>query len=207
MTTSVTSDLFEPLFAHSPDPWHFEGSWYEKRKARVLLASLPRARYGAVFEPGCASGFLSERLAPRCDRLLAWDGAHQAVQYATKRLKIFAHAHVEQGWVPEQWPEGRFNLVVLSELLYYLQEADIERIAQCCLATLQEAGPEAAIVACHWLHPFENFPVGGDRVHEILDEHLQLPRVAQWRDADFRLDIWSADALSVAQREGRRSAV
>ncbi len=204
MTAPAPSNLFEPLFARGPDPWHFEDSWYEERKATLLLSSLPHARYGAVFEPGCAGGFLSERLARRCDRLLAWDGARQAVQYAAQRLKACAHAQVEHGWVPQRWPEGRFDLVVLSELLYYLPQADIEHVARCCGNTLLASGPEATIVACHWLHPFDNFPLGGARAHEILHEHLQIPRVAQWRDADFCLDIWSASTLGVAQREGRR---
>jgi SAM-dependent methyltransferase len=206
MTTAAINDLFDPLFALGPDPWHFEGSWYEERKANLLLASLPRARYGAIFEPGCASGFLSERLAQRCDRLLAWDGAQRAVEYAARRLVPFAHARVEHGWVPRRWPAEPFDLIVLSELLYYLDEAAIEHLAHCCRNTLRASGAQAGIVACHWLHPFDGSPLGGARVHDLLHQHLQVPRVAQWRDADFCLDVWSAAPLSVAQREGRRPA-
>lgn len=204
MIAKAPQNLFEPLFARGPDPWHFEGSWYEARKRDLLLASLPRPRYASVFEPGCAGGFVSEQLAQRCDRLLAWDGARRAVGYAADRLKPHAHAQVEHGWVPDQWPEGRFDLIVLGELLYYMKEPDIERLAQRCRTTLLASGPEATVLACHWLHPFEDFPLGGSRVHQILHEHLQIPRVAQWRDADFCLEVWSTDPQSVAQREGRR---
>ncbi len=203
MMAPAPQNLFDPLFARGPDPWHFEGSWYEARKRDLLLASLPRQRYAAAFEPGCAGGFLSEHLAQRCDRLLAWDGAQRAVDYATHRLKTYVHAEAAHGWVPDQWPAGEFDLIVLSELLYYMPEHDIGRLAQRCRATLLSSGPSAAVVACHWLHPFEGFPLGGAKVHEILHHHLQIPRMAQWRDADFCLDVWSTEALSVARLEGR----
>lgn len=205
MTAPAPQNLFDPLFAQGPDPWHFESSWYEARKRDMLLASLPRPRYASAFEPGCASGFISEHLAQRCDRLLAWDGAQRAVDYAAQRLRPYAHAQAAHGWVPDHWPEGRFDLIVLSELLYYLKEDDIERLAQRCRTTLLATGPEAIVVACHWLQPFKDFPLGGARVHEILHQHLQIPRVAQWRDADFGLEIWTSNPLSVAQREGRRA--
>ena len=205
MTAPVPQNLFDPLFAQGPDPWHFESSWSEARKRDLLLASLPRPRYASVFEPGCASGFISEHLAQRCDRLLAWDGAQRAVDYAAQRLRPHAHAQAAHGWVPDHWPEGHFDLIVLSELLYYLKEDGIERLAQRCRTTLLATGSEATVVACHWLQPFKDFPLGGARVHEILHQHLQIPRVAQWRDADFGLEIWTSNPLSVAQREGRRA--
>lgn len=204
MNAAATQSMFDPLFAQSPDPWHFEGSWYEARKRGLLLASLPRLRYASAFEPGCAGGFVSEHLARRCDRLLAWDGAARAVAHAARRLQNQPGAQAAHGWVPDQWPEGAFDLIVLGELLYYLDEPGIERLAQRCRATLLASAPGATLAACHWLHPFEGFPLGGARVHDLLQEHLQIPRIAQWRDADFCLDVWSTDPQSVAQREGRR---
>lgn len=63
MTAPAPQNFFDPLFARGPDPWHFEGSWYEARKRDLLLASLPHARYESIFEPGCAGGF--DMAAPR----------------------------------------------------------------------------------------------------------------------------------------------
>ena len=40
------------LYADGADPWR-AGSWYERRKRAVVLASLPRERYRRAFEPGC----------------------------------------------------------------------------------------------------------------------------------------------------------
>lgn len=202
---TLPPNLFDRLFAEGPDPWHFKGSWYEARKRDLLLASLPRAHYASAFEPGCAAGFLSEKLAPRCDSLLAWDGARDAVGYAAERLAPYPHARVAHGRVPDQWPEGAFDLIVLSEFLYYLEEHDIARLAQCCRGSLLASGSGATVVGCHWLHPFGGSPLGGARAHDILHGHLQIPRVAQWRDADFCLEVWSTQPQSVAQGDGRRN--
>lgn len=197
--------LFESMFAESPDPWKFEDSWYEKRKRDLVVSSLPLPRYSAIFEPGCAGGFLSESLAPRCERLLAWDGSQRAVSLATERLMSHPSAHVEQGWIPADWPKEKFDLIVLSELLYYLPSKDIEQVALHCRSSAFASKAGITVAACHWLIPFEGAPLGGLKVHEILQEHLCLSRVCQWRDKDFCLDIWTSDVLSVAQKEHRRS--
>lgn len=204
MNATIAPGFFDPLFASDPDPWHFEGSWYEARKRELVLASLPLPHYGAVFEPGCAGGFVSEQLAQRCDSLLCWDGAQRAVEYTSRRLQPYPHANAGHGWIPDDWPDRSFDLIVLGELLYYLPEAAIQRLAQRCRSSLMASAHGASVVACHWLHPFENCPLGGERAHEILNEHLQLQRLAQWRDADFALDVWCTEPQSVAQREGRR---
>ena len=39
-------------------------------------------------------------------------------------------------------------------------------------------------------------------VHRMLDAHLGLVRLVHHEEVDFVLDVWCADARSVAQREG-----
>lgn len=203
MITRAIKDEFETLFVNDRDPWCFESSWYEARKCNLLLASLPHSHFRAIFEPGCASGFLSQQLAQRCDQLLAWDGAQSAVAYTAERLSTFPGARTGHGWVPEQWPESDFDLIVLSEMVYYLNEHDISHLAERCRTTLNRSGPLASLVACHWRHPFDGAPLGGERVHEILNSHLRIPHVARWRDEDFCLDVWCVDPQTPAQLEQR----
>jgi SAM-dependent methyltransferase len=117
-------EYFEKAYAASDDPWGFTSRWYEKRKYALTLAMLPRRRYTQAFEPGCSIGVLTGLLAPRCDRLLSWDISPEAVRQARERAPA---AQVERAMIPDDWPPGTFDLIVFSEVLYYLGPEDLSR--------------------------------------------------------------------------------
>lgn len=189
---------FDAMFAVSDDPWKFQSRWYERRKRALTLACLPADRYVHGFEPGCANGELSAGLATRCDRLLVSDGVDKAVALARQRLKAQSHVEVRKAWMPADWPREKFDLIVLSEFLFYLKPGTVEVIARKALETLEPGG---VILACHWRRPIAHCVLTGDDAHDILQRTIALPRQCQVLDADFRLDVWSSGP-SVAQREG-----
>uniref|UniRef100_UPI0021B5E213 class I SAM-dependent methyltransferase n=1 Tax=Streptococcus mitis TaxID=28037 RepID=UPI0021B5E213 len=76
--------------------------------------------YERVFEPACANGELSVLLADRCASLLCQDLDPTAVHLARERLGAVSHASVELGRLPADWPGQTFDLIVLSEVGYYL---------------------------------------------------------------------------------------
>jgi cyclopropane fatty-acyl-phospholipid synthase-like methyltransferase len=192
-------DDFERLFVANDDPWQFRSSAYEQRKRELTLAALPRRRYARAWEPGCANGELSAALAERCDELLATDGSAQAVALATQRLAGFAHVEVRQAWLPAQWPAGRFDLIVISELGYFLDASALDAMAR---QTLDALGDGGTVLACHWRHPIEHGELDGDEVHSRLHAGLDLPHVGTWTEVDFCIDVWCRDARSPAEREG-----
>jgi SAM-dependent methyltransferase len=198
---SVATPYFDQLFAENDDPWAFRQRWYERRKRAMTLAMLTRPRYASIFEPGCANGELSFELAPRCDRLLCCDTASAAVSLARSRLLGFPHAQVQQSRLPEQWPQGQFDLIVLSELGYYLDADDLRVLIERALAGLTADGQ---LLACHWRSPIEGCPQTAEQVHARLEQQLGMTRVASLDDPDFLLDLWSRDGTSVARHEGLR---
>jgi SAM-dependent methyltransferase len=189
---------FDELFAASADPWQFKQRWYESRKRALTLACLPRPRYASGYEPGCANGELSAALAERCDRLLISDGAAAAVKLAQERMASLPQVSAVQAWVPDEWPQARFDLIVISELAYYLDADALAALATKARASLAPGGD---IVACHWRHPIAGCRLDGDAVHAALSQALGLPCVWLLADPDFRLEVWSADARSVGTRE------
>ena len=197
----MNRQFFDLLYARSDDPWHLRASWYEQRKRAVLLASLPAARFAQAYEPGCATGLLTSDLAGRCDHLLASDGSARAVQQTRELVAEHPHVRVVQAWLPEEWPAGEFDLVVLSEFLYYLPLDALDRLLDCVVRTTS-AG--AAVVACHWRAPIEGCALAGDALHQRLQARLAMPQLAHYRDADFCLDVWQASAQSPAEIESRR---
>lgn len=198
---SVATPYFDQLFAGNDDPWAFRQRWYERRKRALTLAVLTRPRYTSIFEPGCANGELSAELAPRCDRLVCCDTAAAAVALAKNRLLGFAHAQVHQSRLPEQWPTEPFELIVLSELCYYLDAEDLHRLIDRALASLTDNGQ---LLACHWRPAIDGCPQTAEQVHALLQQRLGMPPVAQHHESDFLLDLWSRDGTSVASHEGLR---
>lgn len=198
---SVDDAYFDQLFDGNDDPWAFKQRWYERRKRALTLAALPRERYARIFEPGCANGELSAELATRCDRFVGCDTAATAVDLARERLGDFPRAEVIQARLPQQWPEGRFDLIVFSELGYYLSLDDLHRWIDRALASLTDDGQ---VLACHWRTPIDGCPLTAEEVHGALSLRLGMDQVFSHRESDFLLDVWSRDVMSVAQREGLR---
>lgn len=193
---------FEQLYGEADDPYRLRTRWYEARKRAILLAALPCARYAHAFEPACGIGELTYALAPRCDQLLAGDFSSHALRVAAERNRKFAHVQIEKQHLPQDWPHPAkgFDLIVVSEVGYFLDVDAMETMARCCGETL---GAQGTLVACDWRPAFEGRTLSAEQVHSRLGS-LGLPLVARYEDADFLLTVWDRNACSVAQREGIR---
>ena len=191
---------FDALYAHGDDPWQLSERWYERRKRALTAAMLPRERYRNVFEPGCANGELSAMLAPRCDALLAVDLHPRAVRAARARLAAWPHARVERRALPDEWPHDAapFDLIVVSELAYYLNADDLQALAANIDASLASDG---CLLACDWRHPFAGRQASAQAVHALLASRCGVLRIAHHREADVLIDVWTRDGRSVAQQE------
>ncbi len=205
-TAPVGGPSLDPAFfddfyvAGGPDPWGFTDRWYEQRKRALTLAALPRPRFRRAFEPGCSIGVLTAELAGRCDQVLATDPAAAAVAAATARLAGVPGVDVRRSRVPHEWPEGSFDLVVLSEVGYYCDAPDLHRLVDLAASSLTDDG---VLVACHWRHTVAEYPVSGDAVHEALLAHPRLAALARHTEEDFLLDVLvPAPAVSVARATG-----
>jgi len=185
---SLDAQYFAELYANDEDPWAFRTRWYERRKRDLLLASLPRQCYQRVFEPACANGELSAALAERCAELLCQDLDPTAVQLARQRLTGLHNVSVAAGRLPADWPGGRFDLIVLSEVGYYLAPTDWLQVIEQSVASLTLDG---GLLACHWRHPIEGCPQEGREVHQLLAKYLPLYPVLRHEEADFLLEYWS----------------
>ncbi|WP_143695115.1 SAM-dependent methyltransferase [Williamsia sp. 1135] len=196
----MEESYFHEMYRDSDDPWGFTSRWYEQRKYQMTLAALSAPRYGRAFEAGCSIGVLSEHLAARCDQLLAVDLSDKAVQIAAGRLEpLGGRVVVETRDFVVDWPTGTFDLIVLSEVLYYLDPAQLDSVIANAAAALSDDGE---LIAVHWRWPVEEYPQTGDQVHDRLRDS-ELAHTAGYLDTDFRLDVFSrVDRQSVAQREG-----
>ena len=192
---SLTPDYFDRMYADDADPWGFASRWYEQRKYALTLAALPAPTYATVLEIGCSVGIFTTALAARCASLTAVDASAAALQ--TARSRVPAHVRLLEGSVPADWPGGSYDLVVLSEVGYYLDHDDLTRLLD---LVERDLAPGGVVVACHWRHPVADYPLSGDAVHSALG---RWPRLSRTDEEDFLLDVLApGGAVSVARREG-----
>nr|WP_244637318.1 bifunctional PIG-L family deacetylase/class I SAM-dependent methyltransferase [Frigoribacterium sp. CFBP 13712] len=193
---------FDATHARQADPWGVTTRWYERRKRAITLASLPDERLGSVLEIGCSIGVVTAELAERASSVLALDVSEVAVGHARARLADRPHVRVEQADVTRGLPDsGPFDLVLISEVGYYLDPDQFERLLDDVERVLAPAG---TVVACHWRHGADDFRQSGDDVHAALLRRPGLLPVAHHDEDDFVLDVRSRDGRSVADRTGLR---
>ena len=185
---ATTDAYFDRMWSTGDDPWDHGGRWYEARKYRLTVAALPRRRYRRAFEPGCGTGLLTALLAPRVDRLVACDRSARAVDVTRRRCADLAGVEVTRGRLPDGWPGGTFDLVVLSEVLYYLDDAQLDRALAHTVASLD---PHGHVVAVHYRQPVAEHARLGDDVHERLATALPELLVRHVED-DFVLEVRAA---------------
>lgn len=189
---TLPGDYFAGMYASDPDPWRFATSAYERDKYAATLAALPRARYRAAFEPACAIGVFTRALSERCDRLLASDLVPAAVAAARDRCADRPSIEIRQGSVPADWPGGRFDLIVLSEFLYFLAAADLADLVRRVGGAIEPGGD---VVLVHWLG-VTDYPLSGDEAADtFIREAAPFAGVLhQSRTGDYRIDVLRAGA-------------
>lgn len=185
----VADDALDRLQTTDDDPWGVETRWYERRKRALTMAALPRDRFRRALEVGASRGALAADLATRCDEVVAVDSSLAAVRTARSRLSLLPHVHVQHQNVPEGWPAGTFDLIVVSETGYFLSPRDLDRLIARIASCLDEGG---IVVLCHWRHPVQGWVLRGGDVHERFQHSSLPPEAATYRDRDVEIAVLCA---------------
>ena len=182
-SSSIERSYFDELYGADPDPWRFGTSEYERDKYSASLQALPDAFYDYALEVGCSIGIFTRLLASRCHRLLALDVAERALAQARMNCAL-PHVVFENRSVPQNWPDDHFDLIVLSEVLYYLDRSALRRVAAQVQGSLRPGG---TILLVHYLGE-TNYPLTGDEAADDFIESVSAPILSQHRTDSYRID-------------------
>jgi predicted O-methyltransferase YrrM len=203
VTARLPDAYFDRVYAGTDDPWRLSTRWYEQRKYAITLALLPDRRYRHAFEPGCSIGTLTALLARRCDHVTALDVADAALRCANARLRHAGcrdRVTLYRSSLDAAWPPGPFDLLMLSEVAYYLDADALATVLSRECPGLQRG---AKVVAAHWRHAVAEYPLTGDAAHAVIAETPGLTSVARYGDRDVVIEVFdTGDGRSVAAREG-----
>ncbi len=129
------------------NPWHYEGTPYQRQKCDAALAVIPRQNYARVLEVGCGEGLFSELLLEdrSIGELIGLDISARAVQRAGARCARFSNARFEAENALTAPLTGAFDLIIACEVLYYLGAA----LAPLAERLAQHLTPTGRIVLVH----------------------------------------------------------
>ena len=156
---------FERLYSEWRDPWGFETSEYERKKYQRTLSVLEGRRCRRALEGGASIGVFTAMLAPLRDELLAVDVSDRAVAIARERLARFPNVWVERPTLPGETPEGPFDLIVVSEVSYYLPR---EQMLAARGWLERDLAPRGVLLAALWRKETRTYPLQGDEVQRAF---------------------------------------
>ena len=186
-TVSLPPTYFEQMFAGDPDPWDFETSAYEAAKYDASVKALGGRRYMQALDVGCANGVLTQRLAHYCEAILAVDVSETALLRARQRNADQQQITFCEMVFPSQTPDGRFDLIVLSEVAYYWSDDDIAAAGTWIGSHLSPGGD---LLLVHWTG-VTDYPQSGDHAVTLLRDALpEMSVIRADRHENYRLDLW-----------------
>ena len=187
----MSAAMFEARYRAEGDPWRTLSNPAERAKAEAVLSACGDGPFASVVDLGAGLGVLAAGLASRSRRLLALDAAPTAVAAAARRLARWPGARAAVAVLPDDLPRDTFDLVVASEVLYYLSPAAFA-------ATLRwldgAVAPAGRVVAVHWTGSAPDLQRSADDVHAGLARRPRLTAIATTRAETYRLDVLAADA-------------
>ncbi len=186
---SLPPSYFEKMYRANPDPWQFETSEYEAKKYAATIATLPNPRYRSALEIGGSIGVLTEKLGDRCDALLSIDVSETAQSKAIQRCQHLPQIRFQIMQVPQQFPDESFDLILVSEVGYYLSLQDLHKTQAHILKHLELGGH---LLLVHWTLYAQDYPLSGDDVHESFLSLSPKPlrHVVSHREEQYRLDLF-----------------
>jgi SAM-dependent methyltransferase len=198
-TRSLEPSYFDELYQRERDPWSFETSPYEDEKYRATVEAAASPRAARCLEVGCSIGVLTRRLAAVTTCVLATDVSATALRVAEQRCADLTNVRFRRVSTPGQNFQGRFDLIVLSEVVYFWDDRDLDLVAAGVCRSLDPGG---RLLLVHWIGETD-YPKSGDDAVEALGARLapQFSTAFGLRSDKFRLDLWRREEGAGAPSE------
>ncbi|MEH6408219.1 MAG: bifunctional PIG-L family deacetylase/class I SAM-dependent methyltransferase [Leeuwenhoekiella sp.] len=182
---------FDKLYTDNKDPWNFETSDYEKEKYEQTISALSDRKYKSAFEIGCSIGVLTQMLAGKCDKLLAVDISLLPIEKAKERCIGLNNVSFKAMDISEQFPDSSFDLILLSEVGYYLNKSTLNNLFSKIDQHLEDGGD---FLMVHWTSYVGEYPLAGREVNLLFqsfnEKDLKFTMVKKHIHESYELFLW-----------------
>ncbi|MFK3891290.1 class I SAM-dependent methyltransferase [Sphingomonas sp. NPDC079357] len=136
----ITLDGFDAKFAADDDPWSTFTGHDEVVKRRAILRAMGPGPWGRILEIAAGNGSNSVAIARRALRLDATEATASGTALVAKALAQRQRARAIRLAVPARLPRARYDIIVVAEVIYYLNERDMAQTARDVAAALRPGG-------------------------------------------------------------------
>jgi SAM-dependent methyltransferase len=154
---------FEHVFQSNADPWRTFSDHDEALKRAAIVRAIGAMPIGRVLELGAGNGSNSVAIAGRALWLDATEGTNSGVGLISRVLADHRRARVLRLVLPARFPRPVYDVVVIAELLYYLQPRDMNAVARAVGRALRLGG---RLVLAHHRIDFHDFAQHAAGLHD-----------------------------------------
>ncbi|MGJ8593861.1 MAG: PIG-L family deacetylase [Aquaticitalea sp.] len=188
---SLDKNYFDALYENNPDPWNFTNSEYEIKKYETIDSFLGDQNYSHGLELGCSIGIQTRFFANRCRRLLAVDISEEAIKSAESLNKNLDHVQFKVMDILKDFPAETFDFISMCEVGYFFSQEALKTVFQNITNRLENKGQ---VLLVHWTSYVRDFPLTGQQVHKLFQEHAQqkgqFELMDSFRDERYELMLW-----------------
>lgn len=184
--TKINKAYFDGMYENSTDPWNFAGSDYELDKYQQTILALGGKYFANALEIGCSIGILTEKIADHCSFLLGVDISEKPIAIARERLKDRNGIQFGIFDIPREYPEGKYDLIMLSEVAYYLSKEDLELSRELIFDSLNSGG---TLCLVNWRPQIEGCAFNGDEISRIFTGDPAYTNIYQDIKDNYRIDV------------------
>jgi len=192
---SIGKPYFDAMYAASQDPWNFTASAYEQEKYQHTIKALAGKQFKQGIEIGCSIGILTELLSRHCEVIMGVDISEQPIAIAKERLKNREGISFDVLQIPQQYPDQKYDLIVVSEVAYYMSKEDLTLTKELISDSLVAGG---TLCLVHWRPQIEGCVFDGDEVNEYFLNDPAFHQTYQFINEQYRIDVIEKPELLTA---------
>ena len=166
---TVTAEYFQEKYEKNSDPWDYLQSEYEKKKRDATIEGLGDKCFKRALEVGSSIGVLTKRLSEVCEHVLGIDCAENAVNLASESARGTGAIEFKKCLLPAEFPRERFDLIVISEIGYYLSRNDLQELI---VATANALVAGGTLLLVHWTGICIDHPLSARYVHARFRDYF-----------------------------------
>ena len=183
---STSPAIFDLMYRCKKDPWNYSSSAYEKQKYGETLEAISGKKFRRILEVGCAEGVFTDMLSAYAEELLAVDVSKTALERAKRRNCENRHVKFDCINIENECLQGKFDLILCSEVLCYLDTPDRVEKVRDKLTEYLEPGGSILLVHMRLLKedesghptPVTGLPrIGAKTVHGVFRQSEKLKTV------------------------------